>query len=388
MKKVLVLAALSFFINQGNAMDKDFGKEDFRKNKTIDTFIYNIKKYNETNLDQKTQEEIEIAVTKLENTSEALQKNGIKKLISLCAKLNIDKELKEAISIQEFLDELPRKRLQNAAKRYFQQNMEAVDVSFKDKLGGDQLGNRIIVTLKDGQEITYHAKTHRGGLKSQHSSSSQPVDLKELLIYKVLDFSGIGAEAHFFYDDIKNFYIATKDAGYDEFNKTQGVFLTYEKIKEKISHEELLKNSDIINGFIKADIISRLLLMSDVINNSANTGLSPNSQFKIIDFNPPLNLEYRNPGIFKDWLSGNNQYNYSDPTVISILKNKNKEEKIYNSLTIFKELEKFKQFVYNAYDCVIKNINELEGIAELQKQDLKEYAQSVTENYDSLNSGF
>ena len=32
MKKVLVLAALSFFINQGNAMDKDFGKEDFTKN--------------------------------------------------------------------------------------------------------------------------------------------------------------------------------------------------------------------------------------------------------------------------------------------------------------------------------------------------------------------
>ena len=48
--------------------------------------------------------------------------------------------------------------------------------------------------------------------------------------------------------------------------------------------QKLLENSDIINGFIKADIVSRLLLMSDVINNSANTGLSPNGQFKIIDF--------------------------------------------------------------------------------------------------------
>jgi hypothetical protein len=204
----------------------------------------------------------------------------------------------------------------------------------------------------------------------------------------VLDFSGIGAEAHFFYDDIKNFYIATKDAGYDEFNKTQGIFITYEKIKEDTPPEKLLENSDIINGFIKADVVSRLLLMSDVINNSANTGLSPNGQFKIIDFNPPLTKEYQNPGIFKDWLSGNNQYNYSDPIVISILKDLDKEEKINKSIPALKELANFKKFVSDAYDYVIKNINELEGIGESQRQDLERYAQSVTENYDSLNSGF
>ena len=61
--------------------------------------------------------------------------------------------------------------------------------------------------------------------------------------------------------------------------------MTYEKIKENTLHEELIKDKNIINGFIKADFISRLLLFTDVINNSGNTGFSSNGQFKII--NPP-----------------------------------------------------------------------------------------------------
>jgi len=289
-----------------------------------------------------------------------------------------------AFSLKQEIDQLPRKQFQSKASDYFIKNLGAVSVSFKEKLGGDQLGNRIIVQLKDGQEITYHAKTHRGGLKSQHSSSSQPVDLKELLIYKVLAFSGIGAETHFFYDDIKNFYIATKDAGYDDESKKQGEFFTYQKIKEKVSQEELLKDSSIINGFIKTDIISRLLLLSDVINNSDNTGISPSGQFKVIDFNPPVTKEYKNSKIFEDWLSGNNQYNYSDPTVISILKKENKEEKIKESIFALGELENFEKNVSLAYEDVIENVKKIEGISELQIQDLKEYTASVIENYKYL----
>jgi len=289
-----------------------------------------------------------------------------------------------AFKLKQEIDNLPRKQFQSKALEYFQKSLGVDSVSFKEKMGGDQLGNRIIVQLKDGQEITYHAKTHRGGLKSQHSSSSQPVDLKELLIYKILEFSGIGAETHFFYDDIKNFYIATKDAGYDDESRKQGEFVTYEKIREKYSPEELLKDSLIVNGFIKTDIISRLLLLSDVINNGANTGLSPSGQFKVIDFNPPVTKEYQNPKIFEDWLSGNNQYNYSDPTVISILKNKDKEEKIKNSLFSIKELGRFEDFVIKSYESVMKNIDKIPGIEELQIQDLKVYTESIIKNHQFL----
>ena len=39
-------------------------------------------------------------------------------------------------------------------------------------------------------------------------------------------------------------------------------------------------------------------------------------------------MMHENSKIFYDWLSGNNRYNYSGLAVISILKNKDKEEKI------------------------------------------------------------
>lgn len=281
-------------------------------------------------------------------------------------------------------DNFPRMQFQNRASEYFQKNIGSVSISFKDKLGGDQLGNRLVIQLKDGQEITFHAKTHRGGLKSQNSSSSQPVDLKELLIYKILEFSRIGAETHFFYDDIKNFYIATKDAGYNDEIRKQGEFITYDKIRKSISSEKLLKDSLIVNGFIKADIISRLLLLSDVINNGANIGVTSTGQFKVIDFNPPITKEYQNLRIYEDWLSGNNQYNYSDLTVLSILKNMNKEEKIKNSLSTLKELAGFEDLVAKSYEVVVNSLGKVSGIEELQMQDLKVYTQSIIKNYQYL----
>jgi hypothetical protein len=50
--------------------------------------------------------------------------------------------------------------------------MGAESVTFKDKMEGDQFGNCIVAHMKDGQEITYHAKTHRGGLRASQSQSA------------------------------------------------------------------------------------------------------------------------------------------------------------------------------------------------------------------------
>jgi hypothetical protein len=118
--------------------------------------------------------------------------------------------------------------------------------------------------------------------------------------------------------------------------------------------------------------------------NGANTGVSQRAQFKVIDFNPPVTKEYQNPKVFEDWLSGNNQYNYSDPTVISILKNKDKEEKIKNSLFSIKELGGFEDFVIKSYESVMKNIDKVPGIEELQIQDLKVYTESIIKNHQFL----
>lgn len=60
--------------------------------------------------------------------------------------------------------------------------------------------------------MNFYVKTHSGGLlRSSNKSTSKPVDPIELITYKILEHSGYGTESHFFYDDIKNFYIATKD---------------------------------------------------------------------------------------------------------------------------------------------------------------------------------
>ena len=67
--------------------------------------------------------------------------------------------------------------------------------------------------------MNFYVKTHAGGLLKNKIFTLMPVELLELLTYKILEHSGYGAEAHFFYEDIKNFYIATKDVAFYADNK-------------------------------------------------------------------------------------------------------------------------------------------------------------------------
>jgi hypothetical protein len=129
--------------------------------------------------------------------------------------------------------------------------------------------------------------------------------LKELLVYRILELLGVGPETHFFYFDVKDFYIATKDVGYDVANKKQEEFVTYRQLRKRHSPSELLANPLIVEGFILTDLISQLLCITDVLNNGANVGISCDGHLKIIDFNPPVTLYYQNLKIFEDWLSGN-----------------------------------------------------------------------------------
>ncbi len=46
------------------------------------------------------------------------------------------------------------------------------------------------------------------------------------MVYKILEKIDIGCESHFFCRDIKNFYIATKDAGSDD------LYFNYEQLIE------------------------------------------------------------------------------------------------------------------------------------------------------------
>ena len=64
----------------------------------------------------------------------------------------------------------------------------------------------------------------------------KPVNPIELFSYKLLEMCGYGPECHFFYDDERNFYIATKDV------------LNYSKnpneIKKAIVYSDLLEKNE------------------------------------------------------------------------------------------------------------------------------------------------
>lgn len=58
------------------------------------------------------------------------------------------------------------------------------------------------------------------------------------MIYKILEKIGIGCESHFFCRDIRNFYIATKDAGSDY------PYFSYGLIKDNLEDFEFVNTKD------------------------------------------------------------------------------------------------------------------------------------------------
>jgi hypothetical protein len=107
------------------------------------------------------------------------------------------------------------KRIELMAEMYFVElyNSRFRGISFSEKEEGTRLGVVARVETPDEVEVFY-IKTHSSGLLLDPSrNSASPVDPRELLVYKLLEVSGMGCEAHLFGRDLKNFYIGTKSAG-------------------------------------------------------------------------------------------------------------------------------------------------------------------------------
>ncbi|KAI1727791.1 hypothetical protein Ddc_05110 [Ditylenchus destructor] len=104
--------------------------------------------------------------------------------------------------------------IKQAAVSYFKAHPEIQQsepvFSFEKKTEGIRTG--VIFTMT---AITrFYIKTHQDGPESRSSKSTNPPDLKELFIYKVLEFTGIGPEAHFIlpsHTSRKTIYIATRE---------------------------------------------------------------------------------------------------------------------------------------------------------------------------------
>lgn len=98
--------------------------------------------------------------------------------------------------------------LEGTAMRYFQdlflENGQKIvgEPKFFTKKGGDQLGKQMRIEYfvgsnsEEKRTVDYFVKTHQGGAKSGQSST-RPLDPKELFVYKVLEYTGLGPKVHF-----------------------------------------------------------------------------------------------------------------------------------------------------------------------------------------------
>ena len=253
----------------------------------------------------------------------------------------ITKTLTQYINAQE-------KPLEECATRYFKDlfsktKRKIESIKFFSKSGGDQLGRKMRIKYtdeetKEEREIDYFIKTHQYGSKSG-ISSTKPLDPKELFIYKVLEYTGLGPTVHFMFNSLSQggFYIATPDAAFAESKENQKdqVFMTLDSLKENIKDLDIKKMETVMReGFACTDILCRLFCLRDVITNSGNCGFVINKlddkyKFQIVDFIVETQGNYFCNSIFEGYLNGNGMFNYiNDDFLKKYLKDLSDLEKI------------------------------------------------------------
>lgn len=245
------------------------------------------------------------------------------------------------------------KWLENLAKVYFQQvfNNEGekiTEISFFSKLDGVQMGRRMRINYSDAHEsehqIFYYIKTHQYGSLRAGGSTVVPVDPKELFVYKVLEYTGFGPKAHFFFNPLSPgaFFIATQDESFTKVSGKEKFFKTYGQVQDD-SKGLLLKteiNDESKKGVARIDILLRIFNLWDIITNSGNYGLTTVNQerekWRIIDFRVVSQDDYSLERIFEDFVEGTGMEGYLGlPS--SVLKEAEQAERIRLAALLIEE---------------------------------------------------
>jgi len=206
--------------------------------------------------------------------------------------------------------------LKSYALHYFEeiyQDQKISEISFCDKTEGEQLGTVLKITAQDSlksYKISYHIKIYQYEGRDE-CDFIRPLDPKELLVYQILDYIGLGEEVHFFYDpnSFKSFYIATKDAGYYKTSETESSFSTYQGLIEEELYQINPENVDenIIYGLLCIDILARILKLDDLTMNSGNFGFvrkKHRTKVKILDFCVRKSFVYNQKGLYEEFIAG------------------------------------------------------------------------------------
>ena len=168
---------------------------------------------------------------------------------------------------------------------------EWLGVVWSPKRSGIQTGFSCVVYPDTPRETRYFVKTHQYGPASGSQKGIRCPNLKEVFVYKLLQYIGIGPEADFVfpYGSQSTLYIVTKE------------------VKLLLLSELTTANK---TALLQIDLISRILCLRDCATNASNCG-QVGERPMIIDFL----IETQSGGYFKQdvlekFYEGNGEFNY------------------------------------------------------------------------------
>lgn len=355
-------------------------------------------------------------------------RQNLKKLFDNLSKANrsSDEQLVlygRVAGIKQQIEVVHAERLNDIAKAYFKMFFPSANITSDSKLDGVQLGARINVVKPDSSILTYHVKTHSDGRLASKSTAAKRVNVQELLAYRTLEYLGVGCEVHFFARSAEDVYIATLDANtfgsFELFEKISGTKWTgsdaeyiqdiagalanIESDPRKLTSdilaeiENTIEHDSSAQNFLKQmstlDIITRILKLHDLLNNSANFGFVKSSNkpasIKVIDFrvmdDVQLKMDHENWGSF---LEGNGHYRYvgSHKTMRYALHDRSENARVITARQLMSDklkndLERASRLAYRD----VKQFTQTNIFTAEQAniaQNLTEYYQAIVENID------
>ena len=168
------------------------------------------------------------------------------------------------------------------------------DISFALKKSGIQSGFTCDVS-NGTQTVRYYIKTHQYGPTGDNPESMHPPDTKELFVYKLLHYIGIGPQVHFIipsHGTKKTVDIATKDC-------------------HLVLLSSLTKYTANNTALLQLDLISRILCLRDCATNPSNCG-QVGEKAMIVDFRiEKKSWGYAKPDILAELYQENSECHYS-----------------------------------------------------------------------------
>jgi hypothetical protein len=324
------------------------------------------------------------------------------------------------IGIKAQMEVVHLDRLDDKTVEYFSMLFPDSTIKTDIKDGGVQLGETVFVTLSENVRLKYYVKTHSKGRLASKSNAAKLVAPEELMVYRILQYAGVGCESHFFQQSPEDVYIATLDAGHS------GAFRLFnDAIKDETKYGEalwgklgIINNSPSANDFnalehiftdplsqnfiqqiTTLDILTRVLRLQDLLNNPDNFGFVCHSDsypiLRVIDFRVLDAKEFRiMENDFRGFLVGNGLYIYaaSHKTMRFILRERNRDKRIETALQVFSQspLLSMEDHIEHAYSDIYNYIQEQpEVFAQHQEtlmSQLNSYKNSILENVSYFRS--